>query len=78
PEKFQKEHVLTARDKFGFSTVRDFDKFHFEEIDKWEEVNERFRNGLIIGTTDEIDDGRNIIHRIYFPNGKPAFKIVAN
>ena len=78
PDKFQVAHELTPRDKFGFSTVRDFDKFHFEEINKWEDANQKFRNGLIIGTDKEIDDGRNIIHRIYFPNGDTAFKVVSN
>ena len=33
PEKFQYNHVLTPRDKFGFSTVKDFDKFYFGPID---------------------------------------------
>ncbi|MBI4058828.1 glycosyltransferase family 39 protein [Candidatus Microgenomates bacterium] len=78
PEKFQGNHALTPRDKFGFSTVRDFDKFHFEEINNWDEIIGKYTRALIIGTDKEIPDNANIIHKIYFPNGKAAFKIVAN
>lgn len=93
PEKFQKEVVLTPRDKFGFSTVRDFDKFHFEHIE-FEKLKEQ-RNVLIIGTDQEIpelviseetlrlvEEGKipmppRIVKEIYFKNGKIAFRIVA-
>jgi len=73
PEEFQKEVVLTPRDKFGFSTVRNFSKFHFEGID-WEKVK-NLPNALIIGTDREIPDTAEIIKVIKFPNGQPAFKI---
>jgi len=71
PQKFQQEVVLTPRDKFGFSTVRDFANFHFENI-KWEEVNKQ-KNVLICGTEEEIPHGEKITKIINFPNNKPAF-----
>lgn len=74
PEKFQKEVQLTARDKFGFSTVRDFDKFHFEKIN-WDELRTK-TNTLVIGTPEEINTSATILKRIYFKNGQTAFLIV--
>lgn len=78
PEKFQGERTLTERDRFGFSTVRDFDKFHFEEVKNWNEILESSRGAVIIGTDKEIPDESNITKEIYFPNGEPAFQIVTN
>lgn len=75
PEKFQKEAILTPRDKFGFSTVRDFDNFHFERID-WKNLpNER--NILICGTDEEIPDNTSMVKTINFLNGEPVFQCVA-
>jgi 4-amino-4-deoxy-L-arabinose transferase-like glycosyltransferase len=73
PERFQKEVKLTPRDKFGFSTVRDFDKFHFEAIN-WEELKNKTKV-LVVGTDEEIPESAKIINVIYFKNGKPAFQI---
>lgn len=72
PEKFQKEVVLTPRDKFGFSTVRDFDNFHFENID-WGALAGH-GNSLVCGTDEEIPDNAKIIRTVFFRNGKPAFQ----
>lgn len=77
PEKFQKEHVLTPRDSFGFSTVNHFDKYYFTSI-KFDEARMDNPNSLIVGTDSEIPDTANIIKTIYGPNGKPVFKVVAN
>ncbi len=76
PEKFQQEVKLTPRDKFGFSTVRDFDKFHFEEID-WSKLKDE-PNILIVAAPGEIPeaDYDKIIKKIYFKNGQPAFLIL--
>jgi len=71
PQKFQQEVVLTPRDKFGFSTVRDFANFHFENI-KWEELKEQ-KNILVCGTEEEIPRGEKLTKIINFPNNKPAF-----
>lgn len=68
---FQKEAVLTPRDNFGFSTVRDFDKYHFELIN-WDKIGNN-TNILVCGTSEEIPPNANIIKTLYFPNGEPAF-----
>lgn len=92
PGRFQKEAILTPRDRFGFSTVRDFDKFHFASID-FEELKEE-SNVLIVGTDEEIPvitvdakramlvkEGKappppEIIKEIYFKDDSIAFQIV--
>jgi len=92
PEKFQEEVKLTPRDRFGFATVRDFDKFHFASI-KFEELKKE-ANVLIIGTDEEIPiitvsdktrqlikEGKapeppRIIKEIYFKDGSIAFQVV--
>jgi len=77
PSKFQDNHKLTFRDKFNFSTVRDFDKFHFENT-PWEKVKD-VHNALIVAAPEDIPDkGASLIKTINFPNGLPAFKIVEN
>ena len=77
PEKFQNNHALTARDIYGFSTVRYFDKYNFETIE-FEDVKSQNPNSLIIGTEEEIPSEANIVKTIYFPSGQTAFRIVAN
>lgn len=74
PAKFQKEHVLTARDRFGFSTVSQFNKYHLRSID-WDGMRD-LRNVLLIGTAEEFKVDANSVHTINFPNGKPAYKAV--
>jgi len=73
PSEFQKEIQLTPPDKFGFSTVRDFGRFHFEAID-WQSLKDKERS-LIVGTDEEIPESAKIIKTIYFRNKKPAFQI---
>lgn len=77
PQKFQKEHFLSPRDKYGFSTVRDFDKFHFEAID-FDKIRPDNPSTLIIGTDAEIHNEANIVKRIYGTNGYLYFEAVAN
>jgi 4-amino-4-deoxy-L-arabinose transferase-like glycosyltransferase len=77
PENFQKEHKLSPRDKFGFSTVKGFANYRFQPIN-FDELRPNNPNSLIIGTDMEIPEEANIIKEIYFPNGEIAFKIVAN
>jgi 4-amino-4-deoxy-L-arabinose transferase-like glycosyltransferase len=77
PVIFQENHVLTARDKFGFSTVNHFDKYYFQEID-FEDLVKDKDNDLIIGTDKEIYDEANIIKEIYGQNGYKYFQLVAN
>ncbi len=77
PTKFQTSHVLTPRDKFGFSTVRNFDKFHFDGIN-FDKMQKDFPNSLIIGAPNEISQDKNIIKRIYGTNGYEYFDVVEN
>lgn len=74
PDKFQKDHELTSRDKFGFSTVRNFDKYKFIPVD-WSKMRD-LRETLLIGAPDEIGSDANVVKSIYFPGGQTAFKIV--
>ena len=77
PQQFQGRHQLTFRDKFNFSTVRDYDKYHFEST-PWEKVRD-VHSTLIVAAPEDIPDvGVNIVKTIYFPGGQPAFKIVSN
>jgi 4-amino-4-deoxy-L-arabinose transferase-like glycosyltransferase len=77
PQLFQTRHTLTVRDEFGFSTVADFDKFHFGAID-FDSVKNNFPGSLIIGTPEEIPDTANIVKKIYGTNGFEYFEIVEN
>jgi 4-amino-4-deoxy-L-arabinose transferase-like glycosyltransferase len=77
PDKFQKEHILSQRDKFGFSTVEHFDKYYFMPI-IFDDVRPQYPNSLIIGSGDDIPDEANVIKKIYFPDGDIAFKVVVN
>ena len=75
PEKFQSNHQLTGRDKFGFSTVREFDNLVFDQID-WDALRDK-RNILVIGSDKEINEAEaNVVKKIKFPSGDIAFKIV--
>ncbi|QQG47051.1 MAG: glycosyltransferase family 39 protein [Candidatus Woesebacteria bacterium] len=77
PSWFQKNHNLTAPDKFGFSTVRDVASIHFESID-FEKLKQNYPNSLIIGDTKEIPKEANIIKKIYGANGFLYFEVVKN
>ncbi len=67
PSLFQGHHILTFRDKFNFSTVRDYDKFHFG-------VSSPTHRSLVAATPEEVPKSANVIKTINFPNGQPAFK----
>lgn len=77
PQNFQFHHVLSTRDEFGFSTVADFDKYHFGPIDLTS-IQNNYPNSLIIGTPKEIPQSANIVKRIYGTNGFEYFDIVSN
>ena len=72
PAKFQKQAVLTPRDRFGFSTIRDLDNYHFDFID-WDKLK-REENVLICGTIKEIPENAKIIKEIKFRNGSIAYR----
>jgi 4-amino-4-deoxy-L-arabinose transferase-like glycosyltransferase len=78
PEKFQNHHYLTSPDQYGFSTVRDFDKYTFVAINDWDAQRQMYPNSLIIGTDEEIYQGTNIIKKIYGTNGHLYFEVVKN
>jgi 4-amino-4-deoxy-L-arabinose transferase-like glycosyltransferase len=77
PSLFQKNHGLSQRDAYGFSTVRKFDKYRFEWID-WDEDKLRYPDSLIVGTDEEIPDEANVVKDIYGINGYKYFQVVAN
>lgn len=74
PAKYQPQAKLTERDKFNFGTVRGFDKYEFRQISP-EEVKAS-KGVLFIGTDKELPKDANIIDRVDFPNGEPAFIFV--
>jgi len=74
PDKFQNEIKLVPRDKFGFSTVNEFGKFNFKEIN-WVQDSQQ-KNALVI-TTEEGAGDKEPIHQVIFPNGESAFKFYA-
>lgn len=77
PQKFQGQHQLTVRDKFNFSTVRDYDKYRFSDT-PWSKVSD-IHSSLIVAAPEDIPDvGVNIVKTINFPNGQPTFKIISN
>lgn len=78
PKDFQFVHELSARDGYGFSTVRGYDKYEFVSIGDFGSIISNNSNTLIVGTPNEIPDASNIVKVIYFPNGDEAFRIVAN
>ncbi len=77
PHLFQGQHQLTVRDKFNFSTVRDYDKYHFEST-PWDKVRDNHSSLIIAAPEDIPAEGVNVVNTIYFPNGEEAFKIVSN
>ncbi len=77
PSKFQTEHVLTHRDKYGFSTVTGYSNYIFKSVD-WDRDKLLYPNSLIIGAGEEIPDETNITKIIYGSNNYLYFKIVTN
>lgn len=77
PSEFQKQHVLTGKDQYGFSTVRSFDKYEFTSFE-FDSLRDNSSNTLIVGTPKEIPEYANIVERIQGLNGYEYFRIVAN
>jgi 4-amino-4-deoxy-L-arabinose transferase-like glycosyltransferase len=77
PSIFQKNHVLSKRDKFNFSTVEHFDKYYFRDIN-FEYIKNHNPKSLIIGTADEIPKEANITANIYGSNNILYFKVAEN
>ncbi|MFA5932965.1 MAG: glycosyltransferase family 39 protein [Microgenomates group bacterium] len=72
PTKYQRMIKKEGDNKFGFTTVTNFDKYEFRPVSQEEVLNDR--NTLFVGTGEEIKQG-NVLKTINFPNGSPAFKI---
>jgi 4-amino-4-deoxy-L-arabinose transferase-like glycosyltransferase len=73
PEVFQKEVVLTPRDRFNYSTVHNFGKYHFKSL-VWEELKDKPKS-LLIGVEGEIPASAKIVKTIEFPQGGIAFQM---
>ncbi len=69
PQKIQSEIKLTTPDNFGFSTVLNFDKYHFQKIN-WDEIPQ---NSLVVASDESVPI--KPVKIINFPNGQPGFKI---
>ena len=76
PRKYQPQAKLTERDKFNFGTVRSLDKYQFRSIDPTEVG--RDPETLYVGTETEIPKSANILDKVDFPNGQPAFIFAAS
>ncbi len=77
PQEFQGNHELTTRDNYGFSTVRDFDKFYFGSIDFGKVLSEE-ENILVAVPPSEVPKGTNIVKRIFGTNEYEYFDIITN
>lgn len=75
PSVYQGKFDVSGIDKFGFSTVTKFDKFEFRTVEKDELLEAK--NILYVISGEKDSEGLNVIKTIYFPNGKPAFKVIA-
>jgi len=75
PETLQNELVLTPRDKFGFSTVRNFGKFEFRSVNFAED--RKLSNTLIV-VADEGVDEESVIHTVLDLAGKPMFRFAVS
>lgn len=78
PQKFQNEHLVSPRDEFGFSTVREFDKFVFTSLKDLEMIKNNFKNVLIVGTPSEIVNDEGLLKRIYGSNGYEYFRVIVD
>jgi hypothetical protein len=66
--------ILTPRDKFGFSTVRNLEKMEFRQINY--ESDKNLANTLIISADEPVDESK-VIHTIIDPGGKILFKFLS-
>lgn len=75
PEQFQAQAQLSSRDNFGFATVRNYDKFHFESVDI-KNIKSNYPNQkiLVVGTDEEIPN-QDILKEIKNSDGQIIFQI---
>jgi len=70
PTQIQSQIKLTTPDQYGFSTVIQYDNYHFGTID-WSQIP---NDSLVIASDETITNGE-LIKTINFSNNQPAFKI---
>ncbi len=75
PAKLQSQMNMTPRDKFGFSTLRSFDKFEFRAPNF--EKDKLIPKTLIIASADDPVDDKFIIDTILDPAGNIMYKILS-
>jgi 4-amino-4-deoxy-L-arabinose transferase-like glycosyltransferase len=73
PAQLQKEIKLTPRDQYGFSTVRNFGKFEFRQINYSQDKNSP--NTLIIANRETVPSEK-VIFTVSSPFGDPIFKFI--
>lgn len=74
PQKLQNELVMTPRDKFGFSTVRNLGKYEFKRVNFSQDMSSP--NTLIIAADESVDDSK-VIDTIKDPAGNIMYKILS-
>jgi len=74
PNQIQSQIKLSPPDQFGFSTVRQIDNIHFQNLD---DITNLAPNSLIINDSSTIKNF-NPVKTINYQNGQPAFKIYLN
>ena len=72
PRDLQKA-ILTPRDKFGFSTVRNLEKMEFRQINY--ESDKNLANTLIISADEPVDESK-VVHTIVDPGGKILWRFI--
>jgi len=65
--------ILTPRDKFGFSTVRNLEKMEFRQINY--ESDKNLANTLIISADEPVDESK-VVHTIVDPGGKILWRFI--
>ena len=71
PSEIQNQLKLTSPDNFGFSTIQNYDNYHFQKID-WQSIPE---NSLVAVSDEQVPDDKIIKKLISFPNGQAAFTV---
>lgn len=74
PRLLQKELVMTPRDNFGFSTVRQFGKYEFKQIDY---DKDKYLPGTLLVAADEYLPPEKVIYTINSPALSSVFRFAS-
>jgi len=74
PPTLLQQAVLTPRDRFGFSTVRNLGKLEFRQINYGED--KKLRKTLLVIADEPVDDTK-VIHTISDPAGNIMYKFIS-